>query len=277
MDTSASNSLATLLIAEFLAEETNQHVEVIAEGDDNLCNWSCSVPSAEMYAALGVTAKIDLPSDIESASFCGIVFSPEDGAILTNPYSQLVRFAWADGSYAGSSGRKKLVLLRVKALSTLYQFPGCPVVQELALMALRLSHGTPMIECCKEVLSKRAAGIGGSFWVETVLTLLRRFERGDLPSCAVTSGSRFQMERVYGMSVQSQLSLEAILRNHVSGPLRLDGFAFPSAWAETFERNVVVGSPHAPTYAQDVCNRVLVQLKAAGVSVEVRLPPARRR
>jgi hypothetical protein len=277
MDTSLSNSLTTLLVAEFIAEETKQSVNVIAEGDDNLANWSVFVPDATHFKRLGIIAKIETPADIASASFCGLVFSLEDSTILTNPFTQLAKFAWASGQYVNCSRVKKRILLRVKALSYLYQFPGCPVVQELAVMGLRLSSGVTVRDCWKEVLSKRNAGLGGMYWTEVVLKALSAFERGDLPVRAVTDASRFQMEKVFGFSVDQQLRTEDYLARHSSGPLILPELNFPSEWSENYERFVVDDDFYSPSFSPPVGPSCMAELIRVGVRASVVRKPRHRR
>jgi len=266
MDTSLSNTLTTKYVCEFIAFKTNQNVNCVAEGDDNLANFSHSYPDASWWLRLGIVAKCDRVESLNKASFCGMVFDTESGCNVTNPFVHLAKFGWTSSAYEGCSLKKQKILLLVKSLSLLYQFPGCPVVQELALMGMRMCPGIKVRECFKEVMSARAAGSRGAYLQERELLALESYQAGLSVEKPVQAGSRFVMFEVFGMDVQTQLDVEAALRAHRGGRLSLP-CDFPPLWREYWESFALEMTSYRPTSLADCLPAVLAHVTACGAAV----------
>jgi hypothetical protein len=273
MDTSLSNGITTYFVSSFFASLTEQSVRLVVEGDDNLARFSREAPTAEWFARLGLTCKIEFPASVGEASFCGIVANPEIGVNITDPRKVLARFGWADAAYRGSKPHTRRVLLRVKSLSLLYQFPGCPIVQELALMGMRLTSDISLRDCFKEVMSRRGAGYRGEYMQAKILPALRKFEKGELPTVPVHAESRLLMDRVFGVTIENQLAEEIRLMEHRAGPF-FSGLDFPACWRDYWDHYVVHRRGCGPSADHPVMSRVIRELGVAGCVVSRIIPKA---
>lgn len=142
MNTSLGNGFTNLIILLFLAKKSGaSNVDLVVEGDDSLATMDCPYPKQEMFTRLGLVVKAESHDDLESASFCGIIFDREDLVNVTDPKETLVSFGWTTSRYCKSGRRVLMKLLRCKALSLAHQYPGCPVISSLAYYGLRVTRG----------------------------------------------------------------------------------------------------------------------------------------
>lgn len=199
MNTSLGNGFANFMLMSFMAKKVGCTDFVgVFEGDDGLCSMTGTPPTAEDFAKCGFTIKLEVHQLIETASFCGVVFSPEDRRTLCDPIDVLMDFGWTGSRYAEAKPQRLLELLKAKSLSLLYQYPGCPVVSSLAQYGLRITKGVR---------------------VGRVLNSLNQWEREQLidalryRAVAVPVGlsSRFVVQEKYGLRVEHQLEIEAYL------------------------------------------------------------------
>lgn len=147
MDTSLANGFANLMVAMFLCELTGcGEPTAVAEGDDGVFSTPTNrFPTPEDFAKLGFNIKIDTSDDLETASFCGLIFDRNELINVTNPLEVLFSTGWLTGRYAKSSRSTKLAILRCKALSIMHQYPGCPMLDRYARYIARTTrefHGT---------------------------------------------------------------------------------------------------------------------------------------
>lgn len=186
-------SSVTFLMEKRLGYQSNQYTGT-AEGDDNLLSSSIRMPQLHsgLYAELGLIAKLEYPTSPYEASFCGMVFSEADDSIITDPYKVLSTFGWLDPKYKHARETKLKGLIRGKALCILYQYVGCPILQSLALWALRHTRDIkPIFE---------------NSWSNKNLPPLRDESRA--PIVPVTIERRLLMERVYGIPPDLQRKYE---------------------------------------------------------------------
>jgi len=206
MCTSLGNGFSNLVFMLFLCEEVGStFVDGVVEGDDGLFVVSGPAPSKSDFESIGLIIKLEECDSIAEASFCGIIFDPECKQNLRDPLRVLSTFGWTSRQYAGSKEKKKLALLRCKALSLAHQYPGCPIIQALAQYGLRVTAGVERRDVWRVINSKG----------------VNEYQRGVLVAemfCPVKSvrihlGSRLLVERKFGVSVEEQLSFE----NYLSG------------------------------------------------------------
>jgi len=113
-----------------------QHL-IITEGDDNIAAKYGHVLEPEMFAKIGMRAKIEEhQSDLNAAAFCHKQFTAQ-GVMITDPWSFLLKRQCMPTKYAGSKLDTKLAVLKATALSTLHCYPACPIVSEWADWVLR--------------------------------------------------------------------------------------------------------------------------------------------
>lgn len=138
MCTSLGNGFTNLMLAKFIVARKGGTISGLVEGDDGIFASSVEL-TAEDYAQLGFTIKIERVSDPCKASFCGMIFA-ESGQIIRDPRKFLENFGWT-GSFINAGPYIMDQLLRAKALSTLFETPHCPIVAVLAHHALKLTTG----------------------------------------------------------------------------------------------------------------------------------------
>lgn len=197
MDTSLGNGFTNRMVNEFLAWEKGSTVVGVVEGDDGLIAWVGEIPTPKDFADLGFVIKLEVHEEINTASFCGLVFDPEDLLNVTNPAKVMATFGWMSARYMDARRSKKLALLRCKALSLAYQYPGCPIVSELAFTTLRLtrSHDT------RHMAKSRAF----NEWQRSVLdeALFYGVDKVEPPP-----RTRELVSRLYGIPVSVQIYIE---------------------------------------------------------------------
>jgi hypothetical protein len=120
----------------FIAQEKLcKHFAMAVEGDDGLTKGKfIESLTAQDFADLGFNVKIKKKTDIASASFCGIIYHPDDLVNVTDPREVLVSFGWANRRYSNARVNRLKALLRCKSLSYLHQYRGAPLYKSLLCM-----------------------------------------------------------------------------------------------------------------------------------------------
>jgi len=157
MNTSLGNGFTNLMIMYFILDE-NGNVDVVGvvEGDDGLFRFEGEPPTEEMFRKLGFTIKLVIVDNLNEASFCGLIFDLNDMELLTDPKKVLLNFGWIHSQYMNASDKTLLALLRMKSMSSLYQFPSCPIVTNLAMLGLRVTSSVnPKVPANLNNYSKR--------------------------------------------------------------------------------------------------------------------------
>lgn len=199
MNTSLGNGISNLLLNLFvLANCGCKNVTGIVEGDDGLFRFYGPEVTAQHFATIGFTIKISVADAVNEASFCGIIYDGLDGLNVTNPISGLMEFGWGGSRYAPSSENTRKKLLRSKALSLLYSYPGCPILQSLALYALRITEGMRYLVPSNFSLYEK----------EEMRMCLDYIKEHGLPVRDVPERTRLLVEKLYGIPVSVQLSVE---------------------------------------------------------------------
>jgi len=200
MCTSLGNGFSNLMFILFLCHKLGSTVVGVVEGDDGLFRIDGPIPTKDDYAKLGLIAKLEIHEHLNQASFCGQIFDTESMTVITDPRKVLASFGWIDRQYFASKHSKQLCLLRAKAWSFGYQYPGCPIVSAMARAALRLTRSYDQ----RAVLKMRNLS-----WYQRE-QYLDAFARPrpelDIPP---TSSARRLMEDVFGVSAESQLAYES--------------------------------------------------------------------
>jgi hypothetical protein len=204
MCTSLGNGFSNLMFADFLAKEKGcTNLRIAVEGDDGLMKYSGPRLSAEDFARLGLTIKLEQHADIRKASFCGIIFDDQELINIDDPREVLASFGWGGAQYTRSSAKKKLRLLRCKALSLAHQYPGCPIIGELAHYGLRVTRGMN--------IGNLGCNARNQWYREQLLAAIK--DQKNIQYREPGPRSRALVSEVYGISVEQQLSIEAYLRS----------------------------------------------------------------
>jgi hypothetical protein len=197
MNTSSGNGFTNAMIIEFAAHKAGSSVSYVCEGDDGAAKFYPNQPSVEVFKRLGIRVKLEEVDDICRASFCGNVFDPMDRNNVCNPIDFLVGFAWSNKRYVGCSDRTKKALLRAKALSAAYQYPGCPIIQGFAERVLKLTAGYDL----------RKVSANMCLWEREQLLEAQRHKYSELHA-EIGMGTRILVEELYGITVNDQIVIE---------------------------------------------------------------------
>lgn len=221
MCTSLGNSFSNLMFMLFMAEEKGAWTKGVVEGDDGLFAWHGPLPTSADFERLGLRIKLEVRDDVSSASFCGLIFDPQDLVNIRDPRDVLAEFAWVDQRYARARGRKLLALLRCKALSIAHQYPGCPILAALARYGLRVTAGLRI---------ERLVQNSGMFDLWTREKLLQWIHK-DIPDIPVPMRTRELMYRKFGVLPSTQVRLEEMfdLKQDLS-PYRIPDLDVPESW-----------------------------------------------
>jgi len=206
MDTSLCNGFANFIVTHFLCKKVlGCEPRMVVEGDDGLTKTDKGkFPTPEDYAKLGFNIKLVTHEEISTASFCGIIFHPDDRVNVTDPRTLLASFGWAGRQYCKAGNKTAMKLLRCKALSYLYQYPGCPIVQELALYGLRVTRS---FDVRSFIENERSFG-----WWQRAKFREALGVRHDVIR-EVPMNTRILVDRLYGIPVETQVKLEEQLRS----------------------------------------------------------------
>lgn len=136
MTTSLGNGWSNLMLATFIMR--HRDLRCVVEGDDGLFAIKPeekSIWTPEAFAQFGFIIKNEFHRDIETASFCGIVYARDVGFNLADPIQELIQFGWSLGQIRTKKSRDLLV---AKAMSLGYEYPGAPIMSALSRYVLRV-------------------------------------------------------------------------------------------------------------------------------------------
>lgn len=202
MCTSLGNSFANLMSMMFIAEETGmKSLRARVEGDDGIFTFFGPTPTAKDFAEIGLIIKIDVYDNLTEGSFCGIIANSEEMINVTDPINTMLDFGWTTRQYTDASDKKSRGLLKSKALSLAYQYPGCPVLSSLAQYGLRMTEGLrynlgDMCEYERKIFKQ----------------LIKKHE-DKVPHKEVGRKTRLLVEQKFGLLVEDQIAIEFYLDN----------------------------------------------------------------
>jgi hypothetical protein len=200
MNTSLGNSYFNLLLSVFIAVKSGNDIDeimssILVEGDDCIC-VSKIVPDSGMYEKFGAKVKQNFYSDPCHASFCGMIFDQEAEQIIVSPVEKILNLSYTNDEYLFSSPALYKDLLRAKALSMLYSYPGCPIISNCAASILKQTVGYDPTRILKTKLSEYERGK----WID-ILTTEVPYEEPKLKT-------RILMEEKFSIPIEFQLRLE---------------------------------------------------------------------
>lgn len=141
MCTSLGNGFTNLMLMLFLCHRKHSEVIGVVEGDDGLFRVTGTVPTAADFAELGFIIKIEECDKLNEASFCGLIFDVDVKDNLADPVERILGFGWTMSDQRYGDQKVLNSLLVAKAMSLMYELPGCPMLKNLGLMVLRILKG----------------------------------------------------------------------------------------------------------------------------------------
>jgi hypothetical protein len=165
------------------------------EGDDGIIRVGPKRPTSHMFAECGFEIKLEIFKNLNEAAFCGLTYDPINYAIMGEPMKKLLNFGWLSELYVKSTEKKLRQLLLSKSISSLINFPNCPILTEMALMGIR---------CSKQ---KYAVNHGATSYERKTIAAQHKIYKNYVPKIILTS-TRLLFEKIYGWSVTEQLQVE---------------------------------------------------------------------
>ncbi len=207
MCTSLGNGFSNLMFMLFTCSEKGAtNVVGVVEGDDGLFSMDGPIPNEDDFKKLGLVIKAEVHLNIETASFCGMVFDIEDRLIVTDPRKVLCSFGWTGSEYWRAKPQTLLKLLRAKSLSLAYQYPGCPILGALAEYGLRVTACVEKDAGWKDWFLNRRMN---SYERERARQVMASIPRTMEPP----TNTRLLVERLYGIPVNYQRRIEEYLHS----------------------------------------------------------------
>jgi hypothetical protein len=238
MDTSLGNGFSNLMMMLYICEcNGNENITGVVEGDDGLFVMKGEPPAQELFERFGLTIKILDFAELNHASFCGMVFDMQDRTNVTDPISELVTFGWTTARYARSSSKVHMHLLRSKALSLAYQYPGCPILSKLASKVCQLTAGYDV----KGFLMKQGSAAFCMYEMEMVQKATEYFDKNGLGG-EPKINTRMLVEELYGIAISDQIAIE----NYIDSMTKIGPVDCPEAmqymdrdWTDYWEQYTI--------------------------------------
>lgn len=234
MVTSLGNGFSNLMVNLFVLHEKGcKNVVCVVEGDDGLFMFDGPMPCPKDFEDLGFIIKLTPVKSLHEASFCGVVFDPVDRAPLTDPYKVLATCSWLSQQYGSATQSKRRVLAHIKGLSMLAQYPGCPVIQSVALWMLRVNDYKTKD---RDAVLSHAITHCRDWWQRQILEQLKTSPF--LPR-EIGEGSRKTIQQVYGMKIDQQLLLEDLFNTSTGSVDLSEIHDLPQLYKDHWRRYVV--------------------------------------
>lgn len=201
MTTSLGNGLVNYCLMKFACYVQDIDTVGVVEGDDGLfvIAGNC-IFDETVFDQMGCKIKLDVHSSLETAGFCQNVFDINECRNVVDPIKILCNFGWCQTKYLRASNKTKMKLLRVKALSMLFQCAGCPIVHALASRLLYLTRSYNI----GNQMDKTFSG----FWERQLKADIEKMNVREKLKTPVTQASRMLMAEKFGIPVCSQLAIE---------------------------------------------------------------------
>lgn len=139
MNTSLGNGFTNLMVILYLAECKNVETHPVVEGDDALFK-STVLFTEEDYAEFGLICKLEKYNDFNEASFCGLIFDMINNVNIADPVKIILKTPWVKRQYIQAKHAVDMGLLKARALSMLWTYPGAPIIQNYAKYLLRMTY-----------------------------------------------------------------------------------------------------------------------------------------
>jgi len=236
--TSLGNTLLNYYIWKYVCYRMKIKSRSVFEGDDGLA----SVPidfdvdrAVAIMNRLGMIVKMFLADHIGDVSFCGCRFDTIDMVNTTDPIRYLGKFGWSSRQYCSSNPRTRMELLKLKALSTIAAYPGCPILHKFASWIINETGFITQAD-----LEKRLEKTQMTVWdrQRQLDCMCRYSELEQLINQPILESTRLFVQEKYDITIEQQLTFEEMCQ----GELRiLDGSVLnpPLLYLELYHRNVV--------------------------------------
>jgi hypothetical protein len=211
MSTSLTNSLTNLLLYCWLLNRKYGRpvweIRGVFEGDDGINSRDPRMRLTKQdFAQVGFDCKMKTSTDLSGTDFCSLIFDEIERIPVTDIIKSYTKFGWGSGVFIHANSTRRLELLRAKSYSLLYQYPGCPVLFELARYGLRV---TKQISSLESLFRKSKIPSYTRSIYEAAYAKRHDLEKLRFKECPRT---RDLIARRFGLSVPEQRAAESYLR-----------------------------------------------------------------
>lgn len=213
MNTSSGNGWVNMILFEYVSRIKGSELDSKSfEGDDGItANFpETSAPTTQDYRDLGWTCKMTTVEKFEEASFCGIVADKVDLINVCDVRAYIADFGWTRQQYMEANSITLRALLRAKGFSAIYQYPGCPILDALGHYALRMTDNG-LVKKKMMRMYKRGQLADSRFKNNKFTEILNFFKNKRPERIQSPMNTRNLVERLYGISVSEQLTIEQYL------------------------------------------------------------------
>jgi len=196
MCTSLGNGFTNLAVMAFVCNSQHVQWDGVVEGDDGLFVTDRELDPS-MFERLGLRIKLVRCASVGDAGFCKHYYDEQDLTNVVNPRELLCKFGWTHSPLKCGGERVMRGLLRGKAFSLKADMASAPIASSLWRMVFRcIGDG--------EVLFEGKSG-RKSYWESVKLTSTTQTVG------TVGMRSRLLVDRLFGVSVETQLEIEKYL------------------------------------------------------------------
>jgi hypothetical protein len=203
------NAMATLFVLTHIGCKS---IKGKVEGDDGVFSFYGPIPTPDDFLKIGLTIKISIYDTVVSGSFCGVVSDFDEMINIRDPIECLLSFGWTSRRYAFAKNTKLMKLMKAKALSLIFQFPGCPILDSFAKYVLR---------CTQKYHYQLSCSL--STWERNrFLRNYKQYKCDNFKIPLVRSGpkTRELMFRLFRVTVEDQISLENLF-DSLNEPMKI--------------------------------------------------------
>jgi hypothetical protein len=230
MNTSLGNGFTNKMLLKFVCKKVGcSKVRGAVEGDDGATRFEGTPPTEQDFARLGFRVKLISHQDISKASFCGLIFDPDELINVVDPREILASTGFVSAQYSRHRPIKIRALLRCKALSLAHQYPGCPVVGSFAQWILRCTRN---VDVRRVILKSKV-----NSWVRDQWMSAWKDEK-NIKYVSPGPNTRQLMSDVFKIDVEQQLRLERYFDSlEAIGPItdELVYSIMPDVWKHYWE------------------------------------------
>lgn len=145
MNTSSKNLISMQIMVNYaqydLSGGRHTTVNSVGEGDDALAVYHGGIgPDEQWWISKGWLVKVEYVGKVSGASFCGLIFAPEEMVSVPDIRKTLAKFGFSNRRYAHSARPCLMGLLRSKALSMACEYGDVPILGHLAQRMLHLTR-----------------------------------------------------------------------------------------------------------------------------------------
>ena len=206
MNTSLGNGLVNYILMRFWCHVSGIETVGVVEGDDGLFRVPIKAELDQtLFTQMGCLVKMEEHYSVETAGFCQNVFDAIDLRNIVDPRKILCNFGWVKRKYLKASKKTKMQLLRIKALSMIYQNAGCPIVHTLASRILALTSGHNIGNVGRKYLS--------GWWQHQMYENILDMNLKEKLETPISPNSRALMAERFNISIPEQIMIENEISN----------------------------------------------------------------